>query len=119
LKSAGTNGYGSTDRTSSFARQNQYGYDSAHSHRRYATGSVPGNYQWMEPGGRPLVKTTPGPARPAVGQDSPFTNQDLTVAHGVQGAVLQDAPSDYVPPGEPYVAPSHLPSAEPAPIKWW
>jgi hypothetical protein len=109
----------STDRVSSFARQNEHGFDSAHSGRRWATGSVPGNYMWMRPGGRPLIKTTPGPARPATGADSPFTGDDLTAAYGVTGAVLQTAPTDYVPPGEPYIAPSGGTAVDPAPVKWW
>jgi hypothetical protein len=116
---AAAGGFGTTDRVGSFARQNGYGFDSAHFHRRYATGSVPGNYMWMRPAGRPLVKSQPGPARPAVGEDSPFTGQDLGVSFGVQGAVLQGSAVEYTAPPEPYVAAAYGPSPEPASVSWW
>lgn len=112
-------GWGTTDRAQSYARQNEHGFDAAHSHRRYATGSIPGNYLWMRPGGRPMVKTQAGPARPPVGELSPFTGQDLTRDYGVQGAVLQDAAVEYTTPPEPYLAPSYGPSPDPAPVSWW
>lgn len=116
---AAAGGYGTTDRVSSFARQNEHGFDSAHSHRRYATGSIPGNYLWMRPGGRPMVKSQAGPARPPVGAQSPFTGQDLARDYGVQGAVLQDSAAEYVAPPEPYLAPDYGPAPEPAPVSWW
>lgn len=112
-------GYGSTDRAANPTRQNSYGFDSAHLHRRYATGSVPGNYLWMRPAGRPLVKSQAGPARPPVGEASPFTGQDLQRDYGVQGAVLQDSAVEYSPPAEPYIAPSYGPSPDPSPVAWW
>ena len=40
---AASGGFGTTDRVSSFAHQNSFGFDSAHAHRRFATGSIPGN----------------------------------------------------------------------------
>lgn len=98
--------FGTTDRTQSMARQNGYGYDSAHMHRRYATGSIPGNTMWMRPGGRPLAKSLPGPARPAIGPDSPFAGQDLGLAFGIDGAILQNMPTEYVPPAQPSLAPA-------------
>jgi hypothetical protein len=116
---AAAGGYGTTDRVSSFARQNEHGFDAAHLHRRYATGSVPGNYMWMRPAGRPMVKTQAGPARPPVGLNSPFTGQDLTRDYGVQGAVLQDAATEYVAPPEPYLAPVQGPAPDAAPVAWW
>lgn len=100
MKSAGF-GFGTTDRVQSFARQNAYGFDSAHTDRRWAAGSIPGNNYWMRPGGRPLVKSLAGPARPPIGVDSPFANQDLGVAFGIGGAVLMDTPSEYVAPPQP------------------
>jgi hypothetical protein len=112
-------GYGTTDRVSSFARQNEYGFDSAHKHRRYATGSVPGNYMWLRPGGRPMIKSQAGPAQPAVGDDSPFTGQDLGRGYGVQGAVLQNVATEYVAPPEPYLAPTQGPTPDPGPVSWW
>lgn len=112
-------GWGSTDRSANPNRQNSYGFDSAHLHRRYATGSIPGNYLWMKPAGRPLHKTVAGPARPAVGEASPFTGQDLQRDYGVQGAVLQDVAVEYTPPAEPYIAPSYGPAPDPSPVAWW
>lgn len=112
-------GWGSTDRAANQERQNSHGFDSAHLHRRYATGSIPGNYLWMKPSGRPMHKTVPGPARPPVGDASPFTGQDLTRDYGVQGAVLQQAAVEYTPPAEPYIAPSYASSADPGPVAWW
>jgi hypothetical protein len=96
--------WGTRDRTQSMARQNDYDYGSKHMHRRYATGSIPGNTDWMRPGGRPLMKSLPGPARPPVGPDSPFHGQDLGAAFGIQGAVLQNLPTEYVPPPQPALA---------------
>lgn len=93
--------WGTRDRTQSMARQNEYGYDSAHMHRRYAVGAIPGNTMWMRPGGRPLAKSLPGPARPAIGQGSPFAGDDLGAAYGINGAILQNVPTEYTPPPQP------------------
>lgn len=98
--------YGTRDREHSFARQNEYGFDSAHKMRRYATGSVPGNYMYLEPGGRPLSKSLAGPARPAIGPDSPFGGQDLGQSFSIDGAILQTIPSEYVAPPQPELAPA-------------
>ena len=116
---AASAGWGTTDRSQSFARQNEYGFDAAHSHRRYATGSIPGNYLWMKPGGRPMVKSQPGPARPPVGEVSPFTGQDLRRSYGLQGAVLADSAVEYVSPPEPYLAPDYGEAPDAAPVAWW
>jgi len=97
-------GFGTTDRVQSFARQNGYGFDSAHTDRRWAVGSIPGNNYWMRPGGRPLVKSLAGPARPPIGVDSPFAGQDLGTAFGIGGAVLMDVPTEYVAPPQPNLA---------------
>lgn len=102
-------GFGSHSREQSNAIQNNYGFDSAHMHRRWATGSVPGNYMWMKPGGRPMVKSLPGPARPPVGPSSPFAGQDVSwgfTASGPVGGVLTNAPTSYQQPPTPYVAPT-------------
>lgn len=115
---AASAGFGTTDRSQSFARQNQHGYDSAHLHRRYATGSIPGAYMWMKPGGRPMVKSQAGPARPPIGEMSPFTGQDLQRDYGTQGAVLADPATEYTPPPEPYLAQAG-PAPDPAPVAWW
>lgn len=99
-------GWGVKDHTSnSYARRNQYGFDSSHRMRRYAVGSVPGNYMWMRPGSRPMVKTVAGPARPAVGV-GPFAGQETTQPFDINGAILQEPPTQYSPPPQPYVAPT-------------
>lgn len=96
------NGYGVKDHTSNpMAARNQFGFDSAHKHRRYAVGSIPGNYMWMKPGGRPMVKSLPGPARPATGADSPFRGDDTTASFTTQGAILNQPPFDYTAPPAP------------------
>jgi hypothetical protein len=104
---AAPGGRGHTDRTQSNATQNQYGFDSRHMHRRFATGSVPGNYMWMRPGGRPMVKSLAGPARPAIGGNSPFAGDNLGQAFGVDGAILQQPSVQYQAPPEPFIAPSY------------
>jgi hypothetical protein len=109
-------GRGSTGRQQTFAHQNSYGFDSKHMHRRYATGSIPGNYMWMKPGGRPLVKSMAGPARPPIGEGSQFTGDDLGQAFGIDGAVLQSPPVQYVGPPTPYVAPGYSPAQMEAPM---
>lgn len=96
--------FGSRDRTQSMAAQNQYGFDSAHVHRRYATGAIPGNTMWMKPGGRPVAKSVAGVARPAIGPDSPFEGDNLGAAFDPYGAVLQNLPTEYVAPAQPALA---------------
>lgn len=112
--------WGTRDRVQSMAAQNEHGFDSAHSHRRWATGQIPGNFMWMRPGGRPLIKTMAGPARPAIGQDSPFFGDDLGRAFSIDGALLQNVPSEYVAPPQPTLAPapSAMDGAD-AVIEWY
>jgi hypothetical protein len=97
--------WGTRDRTQSMARQNEHGFDSAHMWRRWAVGAIPGNNMWMRPGGRPLMKSLPGPARPAVGVDSPFHGDDLGASFGIDGAILQSVPTEYLPPPAVQLAP--------------
>jgi len=110
--------WGTRDRTQSMARQNEHGYDSAHMHRRYATGPIPGNTMWLRPGGRPLAKTLAGPARPPIGQDSPFAGDDLGRSFDINGAFLQNVPMEYVAPIQPNLAPP-LSSNELLPVVEW
>ena len=115
-----TGGYGTRDREQSFAPQNQYGFDSPHLHRRAANGHIPGNYMYLKPGSRPLVKTAAGPARPAVGQNSPFAGQDTMATFGIEGAVLQTLPSEYSPvPVPDLAAPIQGSSDSIPPISLW
>ena len=104
--------WGTRDRTQSMARQNEYGYDSKHMLRRYAVGPIPGNTLWMKPGGRPLAKSLPGPARPAIGIDSPFSGDDLGASFSIDGALLQSVPAEYSPPAQPNLAVSLPRSSE-------
>lgn len=98
-------GWGTNDHTSNpVAKRNQFGWGAAHFHRRYATGSIPGNYMWLKPGGRPLFKTMAGPARPAIGSNSPFQGNDLGSAFSYDnGAILQSTPTEYIPPPSPNI----------------
>lgn len=106
LKGA-THGFGTRSREQSFAAQNEYGFDSSHRHRRYAAGSIPGNYLWMKPGGRPMVKSLPGPARPPVGSDSPFHGNNVGATFSYDtGAILQGPATEYVAPPSPYTQPA-------------
>ena len=98
--------FGTRDRVQSMARQNQYGYDSKHMRRRYADAAgIPGNYMWMEPGGRPIVKHTAGTAQLPVGPGSPFYGNDPGAAFSTHGAVLANTPEEYQPPPAPQLAP--------------
>lgn len=118
LKGA-TAGWGTRSREQSFARQNEYGFDSHHFHRRFATGTIPGNYMWMRPGGRAMVKSLPGPARPPIGTYSPFAGQDLSKAFNTEGAILNDPATEYQAPPTPYVAPPSQPDLSQPDIAWW
>lgn len=118
-KSAGF-GWGTTDRTQSFARQNEYGFDSAHMTRRYATGEIPGNNYWMRPGGRIMRKSMAGPARPAIGPDSPFEGNDLGRPFAVGGAILLNPPTQYVAPPQPHLAQPYVQTdASDAVVEWY
>ncbi len=94
-------GWGSTDRVNSHAHQNSFGFDSAHLHRRWATGSMPGNYMWMKPGSRPMVRSNTGLRNFPTGQDSPFEGDDTTSAYGIDGAILSTPPAEYTAPPQP------------------
>jgi hypothetical protein len=99
------NGFGVNDAASNASRKrNLFGYGDKHMHRRFAWSSIPGNYLWLTPRGRPLFKTMAGPARPAIGGNSPFAGQDIGAAFTYDtGAVLQDTPTEYIPPPSPNV----------------
>lgn len=112
-------GWGTRDRTQSMARQNEYGFDSTHFHRRYATGSIPGNYFWMRPGGRPIVKTRSGGAKLPIGDNSPFTGQDIGTTFGIDGAVLQTTPYEYAAPPTPSLQAAPSASGDDALVEWY
>jgi hypothetical protein len=100
------NGFGVNDAPSNaYHKSNQYDLDSKHMHRRFAWNTIPGNYMWMTPGGRPLFKSIPGTAKPPIGAGSQFEGQDLGFAFSYDtGATLMDTPTEYVPPPSPNIA---------------
>lgn len=117
-------GFGVNDAASNTSRKtNQYGYGSKHQHRRFAIGSLPGNYMWMRPHGRPLFKTIAGPARPPVGGNSPFAGQDVGTAFSYDnGAMLLNTPEEYVPPPAPNIqtrTPTYDNPTGTDAIEWW
>lgn len=112
-------GWGTRDRVVSMARQNEFGFDAAHQHRRYATGSIPGNTMWLRPGGRPMAKTLAGPARPPIGVDSPFAGQDLGQAFSADGAILQNLPSEYAPPPNPALGKAQVSTENDSVVEWY
>lgn len=121
-----TGGFGQTGRTSSFAKQNSFGYDSKHMHRRFTNvslGHLPGNFQWLIPQGRPIHRNLPGPARPPIGVDSQFTGNDLGTAFQYDnGAILQAIPAEYIPPPAPLIGtgtPSYDNPMGTDPIEFW
>lgn len=111
--------FGTRSREQSFAPQNEYGFDSPHLHRRTAQAPIPGNYMWMQPGSRPLVKTIPGTSRPAVGADSPFYGDDPMQNFGIQGAVLMNTPTEYVAPPEPNLTAAPTDSTPASEVQLW
>lgn len=112
-------GWGTRDRTQSMAAQNEFGFDSAHQFRRFATGSIPGNNMWLRPGGRLIQKSMPGPARPAIGVDSPFAGQDLGAAFSVDGALLQNVPTEYTAPPQPNLQNAPSPDQGDSFVEWY
>ena len=117
-------GFGVNDAASNASRKvNAFGWGSKHQHRRYATGSIPGNFMWMRPQGRPLFKTIAGPARPPIGGNSPFTGQDVGDAFSYDtGAMLLAQPEEYIPPPTPNVVtrPTVYDNSQGTnPIEWW
>lgn len=106
------NGFGVNDHVSNpFAKINAYDFNTAHRHRRYAGGPIPGNNMWMKPGGRPMVRSFTGLDHfPLSGA---FANDDPGATFGYQGAVLQNIPSEYVAPPEPNLAPNIVATTAP------
>ena len=106
-------GIGVNDTVMNVSRKhNEYGYGAKHMHRRYATGSIPGNYMWMRPQGRPLFKRIAGTAKLPLGPGSQFTGvdepgnaKDIGFPFDPYGAVLQNTPTQYVPPPMPNIDP--------------
>jgi hypothetical protein len=101
--SSNAGGFGANDHISNaYHKANASGFNTAHRHRRYATGPIPGNTMWMKPGGRPMVRSFTNQHNfPTSGA---FAGDDPGATFGYQGAVLQDIPSEYVAPPQPSLA---------------
>lgn len=112
-------GWGTRDRTQSLAAQNSFGFDQTHQHRRWASGHIPGNFMWMKPGGRPMAKGMPGPAKLPTGINSPFTGQDTGFSFNPDGAVLQNVPSEYMPPPQPTLQNAPVATGDDANVEWY
>jgi len=114
-------GWGTRDRRQSMGAQNEHGFDSTHQYRRWAEvgTSLPGNYMWLQPGGRPMVKSMPGPARPAIGPDSPFAGDNLGSAFDINGAILQNVPSEYVAPPQPALSQAPVTAYNDSYVEWY
>lgn len=98
------NGFGVNDAASNTARKvNLFGHGSWHKHRRYAMSPIPGNHMWMRPQGRVLYKTVTGTAKLPIGGNSPFAGQDTGFSFDPYGAVLQNVPTEYIPPPSPNI----------------
>lgn len=113
-------GFGSTDRVQSFSknRQNEYEFDALHERRRYAQSPVPGNWMWLQPGGRPMIHPLAGPAALPIGQDSPFTGQNTGASFNADGSVLSDLPAEYTSPLDPELS-GPLPVGNSMPASSW
>jgi hypothetical protein len=66
-----------------------------------------------------MVKGLPGPARPPIGIDSPFAGDDLGQAFGINGALLQNVPSEYVPPPQPTLSASVVSDVNDSEVEWY
>lgn len=105
-------GIGVNDAANNLSRKvNGFGYGSKHMHRRFAWNNIPGNFMWMRPQGRVMYKTVPGTAKLPVGPDSQFgyanepgNPKDIGFPFDPYGAVLQNTPTEYIPPPAPNVA---------------
>jgi hypothetical protein len=108
-------GFGTRNRGTTQSPQNEYGYDSAHMHRRYATGSIPGNYMYLRPGSRPLVKSISriGMRNFPVGDNTPFYGDDTGSSYDTYGAILEATPPEYIAPPQP-MTDSQAPGSDPS-----
>jgi hypothetical protein len=106
-------GYGANDHTSNaWHKANQYNFNTSHRHRRYATGSVPGNYMYLIPGARPMVRSFTNQYN--FQTSGAFAGDDPGAAFSTYGAILEATPSEYNPPALPVIGP--VPATEPVPV---
>lgn len=103
--SSNAGGFGANDHVSNaFRKENQFGYNTSHRHRRFATGSIPGNTQWLKPGGRPMVRTLTGIHQFPV--SGAFAGDDPAATFSYQGAILTNTPAEYAAPAQPTLSPA-------------
>lgn len=84
-----------------YAKVNGFGFDTSHRHRRYAYGPIPGNTLWLKARSRPMVRSLTNMHQfPTSGA---FAGDDPGATFGIDGAVLQNTPTQYAPPPQPYL----------------
>jgi hypothetical protein len=92
----------STDAFTNPRGRNDYGMGAAHRIHARATSHMPGNYQWLKPGGRPMVVTR-FDTFDRTGVDSPFYGQDQSEVFQVDNSgILLNPAGEYEPPADPY-----------------
>lgn len=102
-----------------YAKKNSYGLATSHRHRRYATGSIPGNTLWLRARSRPMVRSFTGqhnfPTSGAFAGDDPGAN------FSYQGAVLTAMPTEYSSPPQVNLAaaPSYDDTGSVPEITYW
>lgn len=110
--SSNAGGFGANDHTSNaYHKANTYGLNTSHRHRRYATGHIPGNFMWMNPSARPLVRSFTGQYK--FQTSGAFAGDDPGFAFSEYGAILHSTPSQYTPPPVPNLG--NAPDSEPVP----
>lgn len=110
--SSNAGGFGANDHTSNaYHKANSFSLNTSHRHRRYATGSIPGNYMWMNPSARPMVRSLTGQYK--FQTSGAFAGDDPGFAFSTYGAVLTATPPNYNAPPQPNLGNS--PDSEPVP----
>lgn len=111
--SSNAGGYGANDHTSNaYHKANQYGFNTSHRHRRFATGPIPGNYMWLAPGARPQVRSFTSQYK--FQTSGAFAGDDPGAAFNTYGAILTAIPPEYNAPALPVIG--NLPDTEPVPV---
>lgn len=99
-----------------YAKVNAYNFNTAHRHRRYAAGPIPGNFLWLKARGRPLVRSFTNVYHfPTSGA---FAGDDPGATFGIDGAILQNTPTQYSSPPQVNLAPSSQTGQVPE-ISFW
>jgi hypothetical protein len=105
-------GYGANDHTNNaYHKANTYGFNTSHRHRRYATGSIPGNYMWLEPAARPQRRSFTSQYK--FQTSGAFAGDDPGASFNTYGAILTATPPNYNAPPQPNLG--NAPASEPVP----